>query len=822
MDRRLRLAELLVAWQEQADRGLPVTAEELCRDCPELLPDLQRLMRLEEAARADDRTALSDQSDTSATDLAAAAPVAPGELGGWLAPPDRPDDLGRLGRYRIVRVIRAGGMGIVLEGEDTTLKRRVAIKVMHPRLAADPTARARFLREAEAMARLDHEHVVPVFEAAEDPTAKIAYLVMPFLQGEALSDRLKREGRLRPAEAIRIGREVAEGLQAAHDHGLIHRDVKPSNIWLDPRGKVKLLDFGLVRAGGEGDMSLSQSGQVVGTPAYMAPEQARGEPVDHRADLFALGCVLYRAATGAVPFAGSSSVATLYSVATATPADPAALNPRLTAGLVDLIQRLLAKEPEGRPASAATVAGELAELERTDSDTSVPLGIPVPDDPRTAISAPASAEAIEPAPARRTRWRSAAAIAAAAILVVAGVAATLYVTRATRGTVVVEPADPAAEVRLQTARFRFTSDDGQTHLLESPERSRELPAGTYQVTILGADGLTADPAQVEVRRGETAAVRINVTPVVHPMPPSSDPERKAAEWAHGLGGTLELSLSDGKTREVGPKDVLPPELFTVRAVRLMKSRTAARELSRLAGLKDLKILELTDCRIGDPELAGIGLISTLTHLVVRADTDPDSARVTDAGLAHLRNLTGLKVVSFPGSRITGTGLSHLQRSVGLEEIHGIGAPTDAGMAALAHFPGLKHMDLGDGHNVTDAGIKLLSGLPHLEKVIVHNSRLTDDGLKALTGLNQLRGLGADGTALTDAGLVHLKAFPALESLGAGVSGVTDTGLKTLAELQTLKWLNLRGATVTADGIQALHRALPECRIESDHGTFEPQ
>jgi tRNA A-37 threonylcarbamoyl transferase component Bud32 len=769
-------------------------------------------MRLDAAAWSDDRTALSDQSDTSATDLAAASPVAPGELGGWLTPPDRPDDLGRLGRYRIVRVIRAGGMGIVLEGEDTTLKRRVAIKVMHPRLAADPTARARFLREAEAMARLDHEHVVPVFEAAEDPTAKVAYLVMPFLLGEPLSDRLKREGRLRPAEVFRIGREVAEGLQAAHDHGLIHRDVKPSNIWLDPRGKVKLLDFGLVRAGGEGDMSLSQSGQVVGTPAYMAPEQARGEQVDHRADLFALGCVLYRGATGAVPFGGSSSVATMYSVATATPVDPATVNPKLPAGLVGLIRRLLAKEPEGRPVSAAAVASELTELERAEADTAVPLAILAPVDPWEVISAPTPTETIQPVPVRRRGWRSAASIAAAAILVAGGIAAAVYLIRPTRGTVVVQPADPAAEARFQTGRIQFVTDDGQTHTLESPERSRELPAGTYRVTILGADGVTADPARVEVRRGETAVVQINVTsPVVHPIPRSSDPERKAAEWAHGLGGTLELSLADGKTREVGPKDVLPPEPFTVRAVRLVKSR-----------LKELKTVELTDCRIGDPELADVGLVGTLTHFVVRADADPGSARVTDAGLAHLENLTALKSVGFPGSRITGTGLTHLRRSAGLQEIHGIGAPTDVGLAALAHFPGLKHVDLGNGLNVTDAGLKHLAGLQNLEKAIVHNSRLTDDGLKAFTGLKQLRGLGADGTALTDTGLVHLKAFPGLESLGAGAPGVTDTGLKTLAELRTLKWLNLRGATVTADGVQDLHRALPECRIESDHGTFEPQ
>src|SRR5262249_22118482 len=160
----------------------------------------------------------------------------------------------------------------------------------------------------------------------------------------------------------------------------------------------------------------------------------------------------------------------------------------------------------------------------------------------TVVPSPAPPGAITTAPPRRRRWRSAAAvITAAAIFVVGGVAAVVYLIRPARGTVVVQPADAAAAAPIRTARIQLTGDGGPTHPLDSPERSRDLPAGSSLVTTTGAEGVTADPDRVEVRRGETAVVRMTFTlSVVRPMPPSSDPERKAAEWARGLGGTVEL------------------------------------------------------------------------------------------------------------------------------------------------------------------------------------------------------------------------------------------------------------------------------------------
>src|SRR5262249_6859878 len=206
-------------------------------------------------------------------------------------------------------------------------------------LAATAQARQRFLREARAAAAVEHEHVVVIYQVGED--RGIPFLAMQLLQGESLADRLQREPPLPLPEALRIGREIAVGLAAAHDKGLIHRDVKPGNVWLEsPGGRVKLLDFGLARAVAD-DTGVSQAGTVVGTPAYMAPEQGRGEPVDARCDLFSLGCVLYQMCTGQPPFRGNNTVALLLAVARDQPSPPCQLNPDLPLPLSDLVMQLL-------------------------------------------------------------------------------------------------------------------------------------------------------------------------------------------------------------------------------------------------------------------------------------------------------------------------------------------------------------------------------------------------------------------------------------------------------------------------------------------------
>lgn len=279
-------------------------------------------------------------------------------------PPEGVVAIGLLGPYRVIRELGMGGMGVVYEAVDPRLNRRVALKVMRPHLAADATATRRFLREAQAAARFVNDRAAAIYDVGED--AGIPYLAMEYLDGTTLGTRLHRDTTLPVDDVIALGIELAEGLAAAHAHGLIHRDIKPDNIWLvpprsldDPAIRVKLLDFGLAR-NIVGDPQLTHSGTIVGTPAYMAPEQAKSDgQVDHRCDLFGLGCVLYRASTGVVPFPGRDTYTTLMNLATHNPTPPQHLNPRVPARLSALILSLLAKLPAERPASASVVAAAL-------------------------------------------------------------------------------------------------------------------------------------------------------------------------------------------------------------------------------------------------------------------------------------------------------------------------------------------------------------------------------------------------------------------------------------------------------------------------------
>jgi len=283
------------------------------------------------------------------------------ELTNFLAPAQGPGELGRLGSYRILRVLGAGGMGVVYQAEDPNLKRLVALKAMLPSLASSASARQRFLREAQSAAAIDHDHIVHIYQVDED--RGVPFLAMQFLRGEPLDARLTREPKLALAEVLRIGRETAAGLAAAHKQGLIHRDIKPANLWLEAdTGRVKILDFGLARAAAD-DAHLTQQGAIMGTPAFMAPEQAAGQAVDARCDLFSLGCVLYRLCTGLPAFDGTDMIATLMAVATHHPKPPCVVDPRVPVALSGLIVRLLAKKPEERPASALAVVEALRALE---------------------------------------------------------------------------------------------------------------------------------------------------------------------------------------------------------------------------------------------------------------------------------------------------------------------------------------------------------------------------------------------------------------------------------------------------------------------------
>ncbi len=272
---------------------------------------------------------------------------------GMLLPSEQADSMGRLAHYEVLQEVGSGGMGIVLKAFDTSLRRVVAIKVMAPHLAANAAARRRFVREAQAAAAVAHEHVVAIHAVADqhDPP----YLAMQFIEGKTLQERLDESGPLSVREVLRIGMQTAAGLAAAHAQGLVHRDIKPANILLENGvERVKLTDFGLARA--VDDASVTQSGVIAGTPQYMSPEQARGDVVDHRSDLFSLGSVMYAMCVGHSPFRASTTMGVIKRVCDDTPRPIREVNSDVPEWLTEIIDHLLAKNAADRIASAKEVA----------------------------------------------------------------------------------------------------------------------------------------------------------------------------------------------------------------------------------------------------------------------------------------------------------------------------------------------------------------------------------------------------------------------------------------------------------------------------------
>ncbi|HKU41646.1 MAG TPA: serine/threonine-protein kinase [Polyangiales bacterium] len=307
--------------------------------------------------------------------------------------------------YEIVRVIGEGGMGRVYEARHVRLPgKRFAVKVLHADLARQPEVVSRFLQEAQATSVLAHANIVAVVDVNRAPDGR-PFIVAELLEGEQLADYLDRVKTLSIPEAVSICRQVCAALAAAHERDIVHRDIKPENVFLvGPSGKrtVKVLDFGISRLG-DGAANLTKTGMVMGTPAYMPPEQARGARVDHRADIYAVGAILYEAVTGRRPFDGPDLMATLSAVLSEEPARPCTLNASLPPALEMTIQRAMAKQPNERHRTMLELDAELATFDQSPGS---PLGAAHPDEiPTTPVATVlASAVSLDPgAAARRAR-----------------------------------------------------------------------------------------------------------------------------------------------------------------------------------------------------------------------------------------------------------------------------------------------------------------------------------------------------------------------------------------------------------------------------------
>lgn len=451
-------------------------AEDSARGVGERSPDLDRLMdrirRLGEAAGSHTHTGLASSilAPSSWSGLSTTEKLA--EEYPFLSPAEGPGEVGRIGGYRVLAVIGSGAMGIVFEGEDAGLRMPVAIKVMRPVVAADPAARQRFVKEAQAIASLRHDQIVGIFRVGEE--RGVPFLVMPRLQGETLASRLKREGKLALPEVLRIGREIADGLTAAHAAGMVHRDLKPSNLWLERgTGRVKILDFGLVRVL-DNDQALTQTNAIVGTIGYMSLDQIRGE-VEPQNDLYALGCILYEMSTGQPPFAKGPFVDVIAAKLGDLPPAPITLEPTLPREFSNLVMRLLAKSPAEKTLTAEQVAHQLRNWET--------YGTSHPANP----------------PGRGWRWLIAAG--AAGMLTFA---AALFVLQTGSGELEIEVSEPDVKVTI--------SNDQQVEIKSPREQvTINVPSGKHVLEVR-KDGFETETREFRIVRNGRAQVTVILKP----------------------------------------------------------------------------------------------------------------------------------------------------------------------------------------------------------------------------------------------------------------------------------------------------------------------
>jgi eukaryotic-like serine/threonine-protein kinase len=328
------------------------------------------------------------------------------------------------GRYRLEHELGRGGMAKVYRGQDTVLGRTVAIKVLAPQFADDTNFVRRFRREAQAAARISNQNLVSVFDAGSDDG--VHFIVMEFVEGRTLAELLTDSG-IMPGRAIDIAMDVCRAIEAAHAKGVIHRDIKPGNIMLNQRGDVKVTDFGIARMKTTAD-SITQTAAALGTTSYLSPEQAQGQPVDGRSDIYSLGCVLYEMVTGRPPFLGDSPVMVASKHVLEQPASPSKLNPDVSSDLDSVIVRALSKNPEIRYQSAEEFRAHLDRIRGGQLVEATPL---VPSDAVGATGpqrAPADTAVLPPTgpEPRRSRWWLTVVVT---LLILGAVALALFLAR---------------------------------------------------------------------------------------------------------------------------------------------------------------------------------------------------------------------------------------------------------------------------------------------------------------------------------------------------------------------------------------------------------
>jgi serine/threonine protein kinase/Leucine-rich repeat (LRR) protein len=739
----------------------------------------------------------------------------------FLQPSEKPGALGRLAHYEVLEVLGNGGFGTVVKAFDEKLHRFVAIKLMSPFLAATAAPRKRFVREARTAAAVRHENVIAIYAVEDEP---IPYLVMDFIAGRTLQQKLETTGPLELLDVLKIGRQIAAGLSAAHAMGLIHRDIKPGNILLaDGALHVKITDFGLARAAD--DASITQSGFIAGTPMYMAPEQALGETIDQRADLFSLGSVLYTMCCARPPFRAPNTIAVLKRVVEDTPRPIREIIPEVPEWLCELISVLHAKNPADRTTSAQDVADLLAQrLAELQGSGNVPPNrrVPKPDETR-----PPPTQEI-PKPARWIRWprffNRRRAVVFAVVLVLFGSLGLTETTGVTdfhgtvirllapEGTLVVEVDDPEVSVTIDGPDIVITGA-GAREIRLTPgnymvEARKEGKVVSRELVTITKNGRRAVRVSQEAPRETKAAARSAESSawerVVAALSAADQVKAFAArlkELNPNFDGAVVPTIENGVVRELAFNTDDVTDLSPVRALTRLRAlkcsgfgdrNSPLTDLSPLSGLP-LRTLVLAKGELFDlSPLRGMPLTEFSCYGTRVTDLSPLQGmklRVLNCDSLHVSDLTPLK----------GMPLESLVLSRNAEDLRAL-----AGMNTLEHlyFEGTTISDLSPllGMKLTTLTmctnpVSDLSPLRGMKLTFLHCGGTKVSDLSPLKAM-PLTHLNCSRTKVSDATLANIKDCKDLALLILASTPVSDAGLVHLKALKNLTRLEIQGTQVS--------------------------
>jgi beta-lactam-binding protein with PASTA domain len=522
------------------------------------------------------------------------------------------------GRYQVGELLGYGGMAEVHRGRDLRLGRDVAIKMLRTDLARDATFQMRFRREAQNAASLNHPAIVAVYDTGEEraPTGEaLPYIIMEFVNGRTLKEILVAEGRLMPRRALEITADICAALEFSHRHGIIHRDIKPGNVMLTQNGQVKVMDFGIARALASGATTMTQTSAVIGTAQYLSPEQARGEAVDARSDVYATGCVLYELLTGHPPFVGDNPVSVAYQHVREDPRPPSDSNREVPADIDAVVLKALAKNPLNRYQSAAEMRGDLLRaaagrpvyatpLMREEEMATIPVAMPRAAGAGARGSRTGQFTRVPDTRRRRTSgWLIATLSALAVLAVVALTAGLILANQPQKVTVpgVVGKSRVQAEAELRAAKLVIDATmieqkgcAADTVLSQTPTQGAEVVpnsavkvnicVGPVQRTVPRVVGLSRKDAEEEIKKA-------GLNPKVQEVD-SDKPENRVLETVPAAGEKLPdgadvvLKVSKGNLKAV----------TDVRG----KERNVAEELLQRDGFK----VEVVDQETDDPNQVG--------------------------------------------------------------------------------------------------------------------------------------------------------------------------------------------------------------------------